>query len=253
MIAPAAKRQRRCLRGGSARPRLRAAWSAPLAAALMVLATPVFAQAYQCRVDNVPVSVRPLKADGPTRKMRVTGYTLALSWAPEYCKGRESRSSDATQCSGQHGRFGLVVHGLWPEGGDGRWPQWCGSPRQLTPQTVRRVTLQARQWAKHGSCMASTPEAYFRATQALWRSVEPRLPDLDLLSRRKGLNAGRLREAFVAANPAWKPEQIGIDRNQRGWLEEIRLCYGRDFLPTRCSRSQYGAPDKAEVKIWRGL
>lgn len=186
--------------------------------------------------------------------MPVAGYILALSWSPEYCrKGR-----DNTQCSGRNGRFGLIVHGLWPEGARGSWPQWCGKVRALSPETARRHIcmmpspfLMAHEWAKHGSCMTSSPEAYFKVTQILWGSLK--LPDLDLLARRKGLTAAQVREAVVRANPAIGRQSVAVMTSRRGWLEEIRLCYGKDFMPTACARGRLGAPDGTSVRIWRGL
>ena len=76
---------------------------------------------------------------------------------------------------------------------------------------------------------------------------------VDRLSRREGLNAGMIREAFATAFPALKPEMVGIDLNERGWLQEVAICYGRDFMPARCSAGQIGARDSAPAKIWRGL
>ena len=99
--------------------------------------------------------------------------------------------------------------------------------------------------------MARTPEAYYRASAALWRSL--RWPDADRLSRQEGLTAGDLRRAFVARNPHWRAEQIGVLVNERGWLREIHLCYGRDFMPAACDRRALGPPDSAPLKIWRGL
>ena len=94
-----------------------------LAAIALVAAAPLHAQAYQCRVP-AKVSVPQVRPDGLTRRTPITGYTLALSWAPEFCKGREASRADAVECSGANGRFGLIVHGLWPEGARGS-PQWC--------------------------------------------------------------------------------------------------------------------------------
>jgi ribonuclease T2 len=194
--------------------------------------------------------------DGPARKMSVTGYTLALSWSPEFC--RMAGGTDTFQCSGRNGRFGIVLHGLWPEGGDGRWPQWCPTPRKPSPELVRQnlcmtpsAQLLAHEWAKHGACMVRKPETYFKVSRILWNSLT--LPDLDRLSRREGLNAGMIREAFAAAFPALKPEMVGLRLNERGWLSEIRLCYGKDFKPTRCTASQFGPRDSVMANIWRGL
>jgi ribonuclease T2 len=111
--------------------------------------------------------------------------------------------------------------------------------------------LLAHEWAKHGSCMARRPETYFKISRILWQSLA--FPDLDRLSRRKGLNAGMIRESFVVANPSFRPEQVGVDLNDRGWLEGLELCYAKDFMPTRCDRRRFGPPDSTGVKIWRGL
>lgn len=214
------------------------------------------AQAYQCRVPE-RISAPPIKRDEPVRKLPVTGYTLALSWSPEYCKGRESRTSDATQCSGRNGSFGLVVHGLWPEG-RGSWPQWCPTPRRPSPSDLRAnfclmpsARMLAHEWAKHGSCMVRKPETYFKVTRILWNAL--RMPDLDHLSRRKGLTVGDLREQWLIANPGWRGKRIGVLLNERGWLRELKLCYGKDFMPIDCDRQRIGAGDNASLKIWRGL
>lgn len=111
--------------------------------------------------------------------------------------------------------------------------------------------LLEREWAKHGSCMVRTPEAYYRVSAILWRSL--RWPDADYLSKQDPLTAGDLRRAFVAANPAWRAEQVGVVLSRTGWLRELRLCYSRRFLPTACRRGKFGAADAAPVTIWRGL
>ena len=226
---------------------------------LLALAAPnpALGQAYQCRMPQT-VSVPYVKAEAPERRLPITGYTLALSWAPEFCKGRELDARQRLQCSGRNGRFGLVVHGLWPDG-RGAWPQWCATNRQVNPSEARRNLcmmpspgLMARQWAKHGSCMARRPEGYFRATRALWESL--RLPDYDRLSRQDALTAGDIRRAFADVNGRhWAPEMVGIKLNHRGWLQELRLCYSKDFMPTSCDLGRLGAADKAPARIWRGL
>lgn len=196
--------------------------------------------------------------DSKPRQMPVTGYTLALSWSPAFCRTRLGSRSHILQCSGDYGRFGLVVHGLWPEGARGSWPQWCPNKNVLTPGELRRnlcmmpsARLAARQWAKHGACMVRKPATYFKVTRILWDSL--RIPDYDRISREDGLTAGRIRQVFADANGGWSKEQVGVKLNKDGWLEEIRLCYARNFMPNRCDRGRYGAADGARAKIWRGL
>ena len=222
---------------------------------LLAAATAVQAQSYQCRIPKAISVPKPIP-DGPVRKLPVTGYTLSLSWSPEQC--RFATKADTFQCSGENGRFGLVLHGLWPEGKGANWPQWCPTRQHPSARLVRQnmcltpsAALIAHEWAKHGSCMTKTPEAYFKAARILWDSLT--LPDLDRLSRRKGLTAGMIREAFVTAFPAFKSDMVGLRLTDTGWFDEIKLCYNKDFRPTRCTKSQYGPLNATPAKIWRGL
>lgn len=225
---------------------------------LLAIAHAAHGQAYQCQLPQTAPTVPRIEQDGETRRATVTGYTLALSWSPEYCRGKEHRAADRLQCSTRHGHFGFVVHGLWPEGAGGNWPQWCRTGPSPAPSTIRQglcmmpsTRLMAHEWAKHGSCMARRPETYFKITTILWRSIN--WPDFDRLSRKPGLTAGDVRQAFAGANPYWKPAHIGLVLNRKGWLQEMRLCYGKDFMPAPCDRRRHGPPDEAQVRIWRGL
>lgn len=225
-----------------------------LAAILVALPAPALAQAYQCRLPQRIEALRPVTPDGPVRRLPVARYTLAASWSPEFCKNDRG----SMQCSGRQGRFGFVLHGLWPEARVGPPPQWCAMTPRPSPELIRRNLcmtpvpwLLEHEWAKHGSCMTRTPEAYFRTASILWRSL--RWPDADRLSRKDGLTVGDLREAFVLANPEWRREMIGVELSRNGWLRELRLCYGRRFMPEACPRGALGPADSAALKIWRGL
>ncbi len=229
-----------------------------LAALFLASPAPALAQAYQCRIPQGRISLPPVTRDGPVRDTAITGYTLALSWSPEFCRGREDDPRHVRQCSGRGGRFGFVVHGLWPEGRSGQWPQWCETARQPSDQAVRETLctmpgerLIANEWARHGSCMIRNPDAYLRITRILWNSL--RWPEYDRLSRNRGLTAGEIRQAFADANGRWEPEHVGLVINERGWLTEMRLCYGLDYLPARCDRRRYGPADDVAVRIWRGI
>ena len=226
------------------------------AAASLALAAPVSAQAYQCSLPRT-ASVPTIARDGPQRQMSVIGYTLAVSWSPEFCRTREGDSGQARQCSGRSGRFGFVLHGLWPDGARG-WPQWCSTDARPTgPEIATQLCrspsarLVARQWAKHGACMTQSPRTYYRVSAILYDGL--RWPDFDRLSRKPDLTAGEVRDWFAAANRGWPSGAVGIKLNARGWLEELRLCYDRRFMPARCDRGRFGPEDEAAVKIWRGL
>jgi ribonuclease T2 len=229
---------------------------AALVLAALALPVPALAQAYQCappgRIGALP---RP-QPDGPARRTPVGRYTLAVSWSPEYC--RSDRDPASVQCSGRHGRFGFVLHGLWPEASRGPAPQWCSINPRPSPQTLRAnlcmtpvARLLEHEWAKHGSCMARTPADYFATASRLWRGL--RWPDADRLSRQDSLTVGDLRRAVALANPEFAPGQIGVVVNARGWLRELRLCYTRTWRPMSCPARTLGPRDSAPLKIWRGI
>ena len=227
-------------------------------AAAALLPAPAFAQAYQCRAPQnvrLPPAVQP---DGPSYRARVTGYTLAVSWSPEFCRGKAARDPDNFQCNGQIGRFGFVLHGLWPESGSGKSPQWCAlTPRPSVQDLSANLCmtpvpwLLEHEWAKHGSCMSATPAAYFKVSNILWQSLH--LPDADRLSKQPSLTAGHLRKAFAAQNPGWPVKAIGLTLGNGGWLREMHLCYSAKFMPIACDKRGFGPKDDVPLKIWRGL
>lgn len=219
-------------------------------------ATPALAQGWQCRVPpqvSVPAMPEP---DAPPRVVPTNGYTLALSWSPEYCRTRKNDPANATQCSGSMGRFGFILHGLWPEGNDGAYPQWCPVRRVPDAATLRRnlcttpsADLMMHEWAKHGSCMTKDPAAYFDQGRALFQAMQ--FPDIARLSRQEGLNAGMVRQAMIIANPRLKPDMVKLLLGRDGWLREIHVCHARNLKPARCPRG--GPPDSVPVKIWRSF
>lgn len=230
---------------------------AGLALISALVSAPLAAQASQCNVSQGSASVPRVSQDGQRRTMSAAGYTLALSWSPEFCRTRQNSRSHARQCSGDQGKFRFIVHGLWPEGAGRQYPQYCATSPRLSSAEARRnlcmtpsTSLLAREWTKHGTCMTRRPEDYFKITRILWGSL--RWPDFYDLSRRKNLTAGEIRTAFAKANPYWEERHIGLVTNERGWLTEMRLCYGKNFMPTRCTNRQFGPKDGSRVKIWRG-
>lgn len=236
-----------------------------VAAALLMLGlalapAPLLAQAYQCRM---PERLSPLPQDkrgrdAVRRVVPIAGYTLALSWSPEYCRGREDDKAQALQCSRRFGEFGFVLHGLWPEGRTATYPQYCASPPSAVPLSVVRQNLCAmpsqrliqHQWDKHGSCMARDPARYFQTATRLYQSVK--LPDMERLSRR-ALTQGMLKREIARLNPGMPATAIVLKANGRGWLQEVRLCLGLDYRPRACPAHVRQPRGDAPLKIWRGL
>jgi ribonuclease T2 len=147
-----------------------------------------------------------------------------------------------------------VLHGLWPEARGGGWPQWCPTRQMPDAATLRRnlcmtpsPELLSHEWAKHGSCMAPSPDAYFRKADALWRQV--RLPDMAKLAQTPRLDAGALRRAFVTANPWLTMRSIRLTLGRDGTLREVHLCLDRRYAATSCPAARRGPVDTATVRI----
>lgn len=220
----------------------------------------VHAQAYQCRMPEqlAPLAAPKRRSSDVRRITPVTGYTLALSWSPEYCKGREDRPGEALQCSRNHGEFGFVLHGLWPEGKTAAYPQYCARTPVQVPLSVVRTALCAmpsqrliaHQWDKHGSCMSRDPQSYFRTATSVYRAIQ--FPDMERLSRR-ALTHGMLRRELARVNPGMPPQSIAIRSNARGWLQEVRICMGMTYRPRACPAYVRQPRGDTRLRIWRGL
>lgn len=232
-------------------------WSSVAAIGLLLAPATAEAQALACRTpDRIPVPrlEQPRRGE-PVRRPAITGYLLAMSWSPQHCAGvrNPKDTRDRFQCSGENGRFGWVLHGLWPETDSPDYPQWC-RPAKIVPQPVLKqhlcmtpsAQLLQHEWAKHGTCMSPNPAAYFRSADILFRAV--RFPDMQALASGPQ-TAGSIRRAFAAKNPGVTAPMLAISADRDGWLKEVRLCLGPRMKPARCKPFQTGAKDGRRVRV----
>lgn len=218
------------------------------------------AQAFQCNANRAlpPIPNVSQPRDEPSRIRPITGYTLALSWSPEFCRTRQNDKNHATQCSGAYGDFGFILHGLWPETRGRDYPQYCApNGPVLTPKIARdtlcimpSLRLQSHEWQKHGSCMVKRPETYFRISSVLFKAVN--FPDLERMSYQP-MTVGMVKRAMADANPGLGTDMMTVKRNRRGWMEEIQLCLSTSFRPERCPTRKRRLADDSAIKVWRGI
>ena len=109
-----------------------------IALAAAVLPGAATAQALSCALPAQVERPHPElpSASQPQRQLPIGGYTLALTWNPEYCHGKAREGGSSTECGGGN-RFGFTLHGLWPDGVGRDWPQFCKSTPLLSPATIR--------------------------------------------------------------------------------------------------------------------
>jgi ribonuclease T2 len=243
-------------------------------AASTSLHQPVSAQAWQCRApENLPRPNIEIPKPGEIKRTPVAGYTLSLSWSPEYCKskgwggkpngGGKSSLPSSLQCARKMGEFGFILHGLWPDAAGPDYPRYCRAAPVLSRAVIAQnicmtpdVQLLQHEWAKHGTCMARRPEAYFAAAKLMYDAIE--FPDMDRLSRAGSkqsaapLTAKALAQAFADINEGLPASAVAISTSGRGWLKEVRICLGKKFRPVTCPAFSRGARPGSVVKIWRG-
>ena len=215
------------------------------------------AQALQCAV---PATLDRPHADLPSERqpkriLPIGGYTLALTWAPEYCHGNSRQPSARFECGGGN-KFGFVLHGLWPDGTGKDWPQYCAATDILPQATIAKnmcatpsAQLLQHEWAKHGTCTGLAPDAYFARSTGLYAKL--RYPDMNALSR-GSVTAGALADAFAKANPGVPASAIRVTANKRGWFDELWLCLDMGLRYTACRADSGGVVPSTAIKIWRG-
>lgn len=211
----------------------------------------------QAPVCEAPATIaRPMlegpTADAPRRVLPIGGYTLAISWSPQYCANRSTSPRDQFQCGGGQD-FAYTLHGLWPDGEGRDWPQYC-RPTRLVPDKVIReqlcttpsVQLIQHEWEKHGTCMQETPASYFARSREMFGKVQ--YPDMAEL-RGRTMTAGAFQQAFANANPGMRPEQMRLNVSKAGWLEEVWLCLDKQYRNQACPATQGGAQSDRVIRI----
>lgn len=207
-----------------------------------------------CDVPGVLPTVR-MEAPSdrePRRLLPIGGYTLSLIWLPQQC-----RANGAGFACGERRTAGFVLHGLWPDGKEKDWPQWCNAAPVLPVATIKAhycatpsPQLIQHEWAKHGTCMAGyTPERYFALSNRLFDGFKQ--PDLRRLSTRPATVAS-VQRAIAAGNPGLRSDMMRLNLDRDGWLQEVWLCLDTGFKPNVCPAHQGGAQAADRVQIWRG-
>ena len=227
-----------------------------IAAAVSLVPGIASAQALACAPPNTTPRPRPdlASASEPQRNLPIGSYTLAITWSPQFCRTGGFTPAARFQCGGGN-RFGFTLHGLWPDGVGKEWPQYCAATTLLPPATIKGMMcatpsaqLIQHEWAKHGTCMGTTPAGYFGKSSALYAKL--RYPDMNALSRGP-LTVGQFTAAFAAANHDIPANAVRVTTS-RGWLDELWLCLDTRYSYVRCKAGTGGLAANASFRIWRG-
>ena len=224
-------------------------------ALLLCIAGPANAQLTACAIpDRLPTPrVNAQQSTSQRRIVPVESYLLTMSWSPQHCVN--ARPRDAFQCDGKTNRFGFILHGLWPQGRGGAWPQYCRASQPLPSAILRgnlcatpSVDLLQHEWSKHGTCADRSPQRYFEKAREAYGRV--RFPDMARLVGQGDLTVQGFTAAFLAANRKLTPRHLHVRLTRDGWLDEVWLCLDRQLRFAACAKGQgSSAPPQRRMKI----
>ena len=157
-------------------------------------------------------------------------YVLSLSWSPEFCHGHPSKPECAS------GKFGFVVHGLWPQYENG-YPENCSTAAGPSdPSGMADImpdpSLVAHEWTTHGTCSGLDADAYFKLVRQAYESVKTPAR-LTSPSTMFSITPQELKNEFVTSNPRLKPEDLAISCGNN-YLTGVSACLNKQLQPRAC-------------------
>jgi ribonuclease T2 len=163
-------------------------------------------------------------------------FLLTLSWAPEFCATNASGRSSAECDPDKH--MGLVVHGLWPQYDNGKWPESCSTTKPVASATVDHMMpimpgagLIQHEWAKHGTCSGLSVQDYFGAIEKLYNRLQ--VPaDFKKPASSAHTNAAAIEQKFATANNAPKGAfRVSCPQNE---FSAVEICMSKDLKYQAC-------------------
>jgi ribonuclease T2 len=163
-------------------------------------------------------------------------YLLTLSWAPEFCATTANGRTSAECDSNKH--MGLVVHGLWPQDNDGKWPESCSTTPPVASATVDHMmpimpgqSLIQHEWAKHGTCSGLSTQDYFSAIEKLYTGLK--VPeDFKRPSGSAQASPGGIEKKFASANNApAEAFRVSCPQNE---FSAVEICLSKDLQYQAC-------------------
>ena len=163
-------------------------------------------------------------------------YLLTLSWAPEFCATNSAGKSTAECDPSKH--MGLVVHGLWPQFNNGKWPESCSTTSPVASATVNHMLpimpgkqLIQHEWSKHGTCSGLSTQDYFDAIEKLYTGLS--VPDdFKKPSSSAQTKASSIEKEFASANNApAEAFRVSCPQNE---FSAVEICLTKDLQYQAC-------------------
>lgn len=186
-------------------------------------------------------------------------FALALQWPGTFCQRTRHCCASNGCCRGSNSPGIFTIHGLWPDYNDGTWPSCCTKSR-FDPKEISTLnealekywpslscgspsscsggksTFWGHEWEKHGTCSSPVfhnEYDYFLTTLNVYfkYNVTSVLNDAGYVpSNTEKYPLGGIISAIE--NAFHISPQIVCSK---GAVEELRLCFYKDFKPRDCA------------------
>jgi ribonuclease T2 len=159
-------------------------------------------------------------------------YLFTLSWSPEYCHSH----AEAVECTSSN-HYGFIVHGLWPQFFNGRYPEHCSTePSPANPASVSSImpdpSLIRHEWITHGTCSGLDATEYLALIRKTFDSIS--IPTAFVRpSRSITMRPLDVKQAFLQANPKITIESIAINC-PNNFLTGVQICVSKSGTPISC-------------------
>ncbi|XP_017981030.1 PREDICTED: ribonuclease 2 [Theobroma cacao] len=193
-------------------------------------------------------------------------FALSLQWPGTICHGTRHCCSSNACCRGANSPTEFTIHGLWPDYNDGTWPSCCAQVQfdvkeistlldalekywpslycgQSSTCYSGRGLFWAHEWEKHGTCsfpvfrdeysyFLTTLNVYFKYNVTKILNEAGYVPSNSERYPLGGI-VSAIENSFQAT-----PEVVC----SKDAVEEIRLCFYKDFKPRNCLASKTSCP-----------
>ncbi|KAG2244463.1 hypothetical protein Bca52824_093693 [Brassica carinata] len=211
--------------------------------------------------DNLPETGNDVVVEVNRSQREFDYFALALQWPGTYCRGtRHCCSKNACCRQGSDAPTQFTIHGLWPDYNDGSWPSCCYRSDFNEKEISTLIDGMEKYWPslscgspsschggkgsfwgheKHGTCSSPVfrdEYSYFVTTLNIY--LKHNVTDVLYKAGYVASNSEKypLGGIVTAIQNAFhiNPEVVC----KRDAIDEIRLCFYKDFKPRDCLGSK---------------
>ncbi|KAK6238763.1 hypothetical protein QUC31_004232 [Theobroma cacao] len=161
-------------------------------------------------------------------------FALSLQWPGTICHGTRHCCSSNACCRGANSPTEFTIHGLWPDYNDGTWPSCCAQVQFDVKEISTLLDALEKYWPSLYCGQSST--CY--SGRGLFWAHEKILNEAGYVpSNSERYPLGGIVSAIENSFQA-TPEVVC----SKDAVEEIRLCFYKDFKPRNCLASKTSCP-----------